>query len=372
MTTSELEAVTDRAAQRRAFLETAGWADAEQAKIPGDASTRSYTRLIRGDETAILMDAPAAAEAPACPPDASPEERAELGYNAVARLAGPDLAAFGGLSNALCERGFSAPAILASDLEAGFLLLEDLGDALYARIVPQQMHEGTLYSHAVDALAAIYRSSFPDAVEIDGRSWPLQDYDAVALKAEVDLFLDWFLDTYAETPVSDAARADWDAIWNQSFARLDACAPGLVLRDFHAENLIHLADRDGPGVVGMLDFQDALIGHPAYDLVSLLEDARRNVDRKLVVPLKARFVARAGIEDAAAFDAAFAVLGAQRNAKILGIFVRLAMRDGKKRYLDLLPRVARHFVSNLHHPAQMSLLMWAKTHADAVFREAHK
>lgn len=372
MTTSELDKPTDRATARQSFLDAAGWADADQAIIPGDASTRSYVRLIRGEETAILMDAPASAEAPACPPGASADERAALGYNAIARLAGPNLAAFGGLSNALCERGFSAPRILASDLEAGFLLLEDLGDALYARIVPQEMHEGTLYSHAVDALAAIYRSTFADKVSIDGRDWPLQAYDDVALKAEVDLFLDWFLDAYAKTPVSDAARAEWDDIWHQAFSRLDSCASGLVLRDFHAENLIHLPDRDGPGVVGILDFQDAVIGHPAYDLVSLLEDARRNVDRKLVVPLKARFVARAGIEDPAAFDAAFAVLGAQRNAKILGIFVRLALRDGKSRYLDLLPRVARHFVSNLQHPAQMSLLMWAKTHADAIFREAHK
>ena len=114
------------------------------------------------------------------------------------------------------------------------------------------------------------------------------------------------------------------------------------------------------------------MGHPAYDLVSLLEDARRNVERKLAVPLKARFVEQAGIADAAGFDAAYAVLGAQRNAKILGIFVRLAVRDGKQRYLDLLPRVARHFVADLQHPALMPLHMWVKSHAPQVFAEAHK
>lgn len=363
---------SDRDAACKAFLDRAGWGDADIARMPADASTRSYARIIRGEETAILMDAPAGAEAPACPVDATPAERAELGYNALARLAGPNLAAFAGLATALTERGFSAPRILAADFDAGFLLLEDLGDDLYARIAPSRMHEGTLYSHAVDALAAIYRSSFPAEVGRDGHIWPLQAYDATALRAETDLFLDWFLDSFAKTPATDAARDEWNAIWDSAFERLDACAPGLVLRDFHAENLIHLPDREGPAVVGILDFQDALIGHPAYDLVSLLEDARRNVDRKLVVPLKARFCAQAGIEDVAAFDAAYAVLGAQRNAKILGIFVRLALRDGKSRYLDLLPRVARHFVSDLQHPAQMPLLMWAKANAEAVFKEAHK
>jgi aminoglycoside/choline kinase family phosphotransferase len=363
---------SERVAERTAFIEKAGWGDAELAIIADDASTRSYTRLIRGEHTAILMDAPTGAEASACPPSASPEDRHTLGYNAEARLAGPNLVAFAGLSNALCERGFSAPKVLAHDLDGGFLLLEDLGDALFSRIVPAEMHEGTVYSRAVDTLAALYRSSFAETVAFEGQDWPLQAYDDVALHAETDLFLDWFLTQYAEIELSDAAREDWRAIWAHSFARLAACPPGLVLRDYHAENLIHLPERDGHGCVGVLDFQDAVLGHPAYDLVSLLEDARRNVDRKLAVPLKARFVAQAGIQDPAAFDAAYAVLGAQRNAKILGIFVRLALRDGKKRYLNLLPRVARHFVADLQHPALMQLLMWAKTHAQPVFREAHR
>lgn len=359
-----------------AFLEAAGWADAVHHPLPGDASTRRYIRLERagerGGERAMLMDAPAAAEAPVCPPDASPEERAALGYNAVARLAGSNLIAFAGLADALCERGFSAPTIRASDVEAGFLLLEDLGDDLIARLLPGDLHEGTLYARAVDVLAAIYRSSFPAAVERDGQSWPLLGYDATALQAEADLFLDWFLAKQAGVTLDDAARADWQAIWARAFKRLDHCPPGLVLRDFHAENLIYLPDRDGEANIGLLDFQDALMGHPAYDLVSLLEDARRNVERKLAVPLKARFVEQAGIADAAGFDAAYAVLGAQRNAKILGIFVRLAVRDGKQRYLDLLPRVARHFVADLQHPALMPLHMWVKSHAPQVFAEAHK
>ena len=320
----------------------------------------------------MLMDAPAASEAPACPVNATPEERKVLGYNAEARLAGANLPAFAGLAQALCERGFSAPRILAADFETGFLLLEDLGDDLIARLVPGKRHEGTLYRQAVDVLAALYRSTFPASVGLDGHDWPIQAYDSTALMAEADLFLEWFLEKHAGVELDDAARADWAELWQQAFKRLEGCPPGLVLRDFHAENLIYLPEREGEGAIGLLDFQDALFGHPAYDLVSLLEDARRNVDRKLAVPLKARFVEQAGIADPAGFDAAYAVLGAQRNAKILGIFVRLALRDGKERYLELLPRVARHFVGDLQHPALMQLHMWVKDHAASVFLEAHK
>jgi hypothetical protein len=364
--------MSDRTAALDAFLDTAGWGKAERRPLAGDASTRRYIRLADGKRTAMLMDAPAGAEAPACPPDATPEQRRKLGYNAMARLAGPNLAAFAGLADALCERGFSAPNVLAHDFDTGFLLLEDLGDDLLARLVPGRLHEGTVYARAVDVLAAIHRSSFPATLETGGRQWPLQAYDATALMAEADLFLEWYLERHAGIELDAAAREEWSELWARAFARLDTCPPGLVLRDYHAENLLHLADREGEAGIGLLDFQDALVGHPAYDLVSLLEDARRNVDRKLAVPLKARFVEQAGIRDAAGFDAAYAVLGAQRNAKILGIFVRLAVRDGKQRYLDMLPRVARHFVQDLQHPALMQLNMWAKTHAAPVFLEAHR
>ena len=363
---------TDRTAVIDAFLDTAGWGGAHRHPLPGDASTRRYIRLERGNERAMLMDQPAAAEAPEAPAGASVETRRELGYNALARLAGGNLTAFAGLATALCERGFSAPRVLACDYEAGCLLLEDLGDDLFARLLPDREHEGTLYARAVDALAAIYRSSFPRTLSASGRSWTLADYDAAALMAEADLFLDWYLARHAGVTIDAAAREEWHRLWSEAFRRLETCPSGLVLRDFHAENLIHLPDRDGEAAVGLLDFQDAVLGHPAYDLVSLLEDARRNVDRKLAAPLKARFVERAGIEDAAGFDAAYALLGAQRNAKILGIFVRLAVRDGKPRYLDYLPRVARHFVSDLQHPVLMPLHMWAKSQAPAIFLEAHK
>lgn len=362
----------DREAALDAFLDRAGWAGAERHPLPGDASTRRYVRVKRGRDTAMLMDAPVTAETPAAPPEASPDDRKALGYNALARLSGANLAAYTCLAQALCERGFSAPSVIDGDFTHGYLLSEDLGDDLFARLLPGKVHEGTLYSKAVDVLAAIYRCSFPNALEAHGQQWSLQPYDTVAMMAEADLFLDWYLEQYAEVELDAAAREEWHHHWTTALRRLDACPPGLVLRDYHAENLIYLPGREAEAAIGLLDFQDAVIGHPAYDLVSLLEDARRNVDRKLAVPLKARFVAQAGIDDPAAFDAAYSVLGAQRNAKILGIFVRLAQRDGKARYLDYLPRVARHFVGDLQHPALMPLHLWAKTHAPAIFLEAHK
>ncbi len=353
-----------RAHARAAFIDAAGWSDAQVRPFPGDASTRSYFRLVRGGESAVLMDAPAGAEAPACPPDADPQRRTALGYNALARLAGPNPAAFAGLSEALTARGFSAPRILHADASAGFLLLEDLGDALFARVIETPRQEQSLYEAAVDALAALYRSSFDPEMRHDGHVWRVLDYDATAKIAEADLLLDWYLPHAAGLSVDAAGRASWAAAWREALEVTRAHAPGLTLRDFHAENLIWLPERDAEARVGLLDFQDALFGHPAYDLVSLIEDARRDVSLELAAPLKQRFMDQAGLSGADAFEAAYSVTGAQRNAKILGIFVRLAKRDGKQRYLDLIPRVLAHFRGDMAHPALDPVRRWLDARTD--------
>jgi len=356
-----------RAQTRAAFLDAAGWGEARVEPFPGDASTRSYFRLFRGGETAVLMDAPAGAEAPACPPDAGVEARRALGYNAMARLAGPNTAAFAGLATELTARGFSAPQVRAADVEAGLLLLEDLGDALYARAIPDGADEQMLYEAAVDALAAIHRSSFPEAMAAAGHVWRVLGYDDAAKIAEAELLIDWWLPHATGLSVTGPARADWRAAWAEALAPLADGPRGLVLRDYHAENLLWLPEREAEARVGLIDFQDALFGHPAYDLVSLIEDARRDVDPALAAPLKARFVEQTGLGDDAAFAAAYAVIGAQRNAKILGIFVRLARRDGKPRYLDLLPRVEAHFRGDLAHPALEPVRRWFAQHTDLKF-----
>lgn len=350
--------MSDRAAARTAFIEISGWGEAGVESFPGDASTRRYFRLIRGEDVAVLMDAPKGVEAPNEPEGASVAERQALGYNAVARLAGPDPAAFACVNNELVIRGFSAPKILAADLEQGFILLEDFGASVYARVIENDPAlERPLYEAAVECLGDIYRSSFPARMHWREAGWRVRDYDETALLAETHLFLDWYaVDKGAK--ISLAARADWDAIWRELFGTLNAHAPGLALRDFHAENLFWLPERESIERVGLIDFQDALFAHPAYDLVSFLEDARRDVSKELVEPLIMQFCESAKITDVEAFHRAYAVMGAQRNAKILGIFVRLAERDNKPSYRALIPRVLAHFRNNLKGENFAALRDW--------------
>ncbi|XBQ17017.1 MAG: phosphotransferase [Oceanicaulis sp.] len=361
-----------RETARRDFLAEAGWGAAHVDPFPGDASTRRYFRVTLDGRPAVLMDAPAGTEAPACPPTADAETRARLGYNAMARLAGNNTAAFAGLAKALSARGFSAPKIYEADVEHGLLLIEDLGDDLFARVVPDRAHEGALYAQAVETLAALYRSSFEREPEAFGARWLVQDYDPLALQAEADLFMDWYAARRGEGEPTQGLYADWRSAWAAVLPALHSHAQGLVLRDFHAENLIWLPDRQAEARTGLLDFQDALFGHPAYDLVSLIEDARRDVSPHIAKPLCDRFFEAAGLDDREAFDAAYAVLAAQRNAKILGIFVRLVERDGKTRYGQFMSRVARHFVKDLDHPALAPVRAVVREAAPQVYAEADR
>ncbi|MFW6413307.1 MAG: aminoglycoside phosphotransferase family protein [Oceanicaulis sp.] len=364
---------TERGGRRADFIKAAGWGEARVEPFPGDASTRRYFRLFRPDgATALIMDAPGGSEPPACPPGAAPVERGALGYNALARLAGNNTAAFAAIAQGLSARGFSAPKILEADVAAGFLLIEDLGDDLFARVIPERAHEGALYAHAVETVAAIQRASIEREPQAFGHGWRIQDYDRTALLTEADLFLDWYADKRCGAEITPAVRADWRSAWDAILPALDAHAPGLVLRDYHAENLIWLPEREAEARVGLLDFQDALFGHPAYDLVSLLEDARRDVPGDLHKPLADRFFDKAMLSDREAFDAAYDVLAAQRNAKILGIFVRLVRRDNKPRYEQFMPRVARNFVKDIANPALKPLHAIVREIVPGVFEEAER
>lgn len=357
---------------REAFIKQSGWGHAKVDVFPGDASTRRYFRLMDSDKTAIVMDAPGSAEAPSCPPDADKATREALGYNAMARLAGPNTAAFAAISQSLAMRGFSAPKIHAADFDAGFLLIEDLGDDLYANVIPDTAHEGPLYVSAVETLAAIYRSSFEREPEVFGRSWLIQNYDQIALQAEADLFTDWYAPHPGNGAVSQALLNDWHSVWTSLFPALNAHPQGLALRDYHAENLLWLPKRDEQGRTGLIDFQDALFVHPSYDLVSLIEDARRDVAPDLAEPLKDRFFASSLLNDREAFDAAYAVMAAQRNAKILGVFVRLVKRDNKPKYEQFMGRVARHFIKDIAHPALRDLQRLVKEIAPQVYEDAER
>ncbi len=341
--------VPSRAEVRRAFLDRAGWSAATAVPLAGDASTRSYERLFLDGAPAILMNAPPAAEGAACPPGATPEERRRLGYNAMARLAGPNLNAFIAVSDAARTSGLSAPGIIAADPATGFAIIEDLGDDLYARAIPAGAPEAELYSAAIDALVAL-RAAAPTAPKNAG--YEMFAYDAITMEAEVMLVPDWYWPHLKGAPASAEIRVEYLAAWAPALAKLPSPST-IVLRDYHAENLLWLPNRQGFKRTGIIDFQDGLIGNPAYDLVSLLEDARCDVSGDLAEAMIRRYSMGAGhlgVFDESAFRRDYAILGAQRNAKILGIFARLINRDKKPRYAEFFPRVEGHFRRDLAYP----------------------
>lgn len=337
-----------RADERAAFLRAARWSDAAATPLAGDASTRSYERLEKGAKRALLMNAPPAAESAACPPSATPALRRHMGYNAMARLAGPNLNAFIAISDTLRSAGLSAPEIYAADAATGFALIEDFGDNLFARAIPAGMPEGPIYGAAIDALLAL-RKAAPAPPKTAG--YEMLAYDALAMEAEVMLVPDWYWSHLKGEPAGADLKAEYLAAWTPVLAKLPPPSM-IVLRDYHAENLLWVSGRRTHRRVGVIDFQDGLVGNPAYDLVSLLEDARRDVSPALAGAMLSRYTkgaAETGPFDKDAFKRDYAILGAQRNAKILGIFARLIRRDGKPRYAEFFPRVERHFRIDLAH-----------------------
>ncbi len=301
-----------------AFLYGCGWGDARPAPLASDASFRRYYRLGGNGRRAVLMDAP-------------PPQEDVVPYIAVAQL--------------LRRLGFSAPEIFAEDRTRGFLLIEDFGDDTYTRLLERGADEPALYTLAVDTLIALQR-----AVEAEGTP-DLPAYDAGRLLAEAALLVDWYAPAALGEPLSDARRDEYLDLWRRLLPQ--AALPGetLVLRDYHVDNLMLLPDRSGVQGCGLLDFQDAVCGPPSYDLVSLLEDARRDVPADLRRQMTERYFEAFPALDRAAFLRSAAILAAQRNCKILGIFTRLWRRDGKPRYLVHLPRIWRLLEEELAHPA---------------------
>jgi aminoglycoside/choline kinase family phosphotransferase len=357
------------------FIDKAGWAGAELHPLTGDASTRRYVRLARRGHTAMLMDQPRGAEAAACPPTASAEERRKLGYNAMARLAGPDCRPFAALASYLRGRGLSAPEIIAHDYDTGFLLIEDLGDGRFADLMAGGRAETPLYETAIDALIDLHEAAAPKTLKAPGAGEVhLLAYDPVAMEAEVMLLPEWFIPAASGKKLADDAVAAYVAAWRAALALLKVDVPVVVLRDYHAENLMWIDDRVGVARAGLLDFQDALGGSPAYDLISLVEDARREVSLDLAQAMTKRYIAarkaRASGFDEEAFRFAAALLAAQRNTKIVGIFARLWKRDGKPRYTKFLPRMWGYLERDLSHPALKPLKAWFDTHVPREWRGA--
>jgi hypothetical protein len=360
---------SEREAARRAFLDEAGVGAARREVLAGDASTRRYERLHRpGGASLIFMDQPPSAETQPCPPGASSAERAELGYNALARLAAGRVEAFVACAAHLNGLGLSAPAVVQARPADGFAVLEDLGDDLYARLAEAGADETPLYDTAIDALADLHREGPPDVLRADGAAWPLLTYDDLALKTGGDLLPQW-LPRFAPGMTVDAdALAQWEAVWAPVRARGEAGASVFCHRDYHAENLIWLPGRAGPARAGMLDFQDALKAHPAWDLSMLLHDARHDVSAAREEAALARYFALRPEVDRAQFIADFHALGALNVVRIIGLFARLVVRDGKPRYGAFMPRLWRYLDRCLEAPAPAGLARWLDTHVPASVR----
>lgn len=354
--------MSDREALIRAFLDDAGWGDAVRGPLAGDASSRRYERLSGHRGAAVLMDAP---PGPDGPPLTGPDG-ARRTYSAIAHLA-EDCRPFVAIGNALREAGLSAPALFAHDMPNGLLLLEDLGDAVYGNAIdagagPAGEPLDELYRTSVDALLHLHAKGAPDHLPLpDGTSYRVPTYDAAAMAIETELLTDWFLPERRGVPTDEALCTDYRAIWQSLFPHADADNRVLSLRDYHSPNLIWLGERAGAKRVGIIDYQDGLVGARAYDMVSLLQDARRTVPPAREEAMLDYYISSARQDpafDEKKFLAAYAVLGAQRNAKILGIFVRLWKRDAKPAYLAHIPRVADYFERDLAHPALVDLRLF--------------
>ncbi|WP_420585513.1 aminoglycoside phosphotransferase family protein [Ruegeria sp.] len=312
--------MTNRAVLAEALIAQTPWSNATRAPLAGDASNRRYERLTDPDtgRTAVFMDSP--------PGKAEPVE------------------AFVRMAEYLRKIGLSAPEIYAEDTEFGFLLLEDLGDDLFARVLEQSPKmERELYEAATDVLVELHKAP----------TLSLSSYDPTLMTELAALSFT----KYAQAILGDHdadARVRFEHRFSDILHRETSGCKVVVQRDYHAENMIWLPDREGVKRVGLLDFQTAMLGHPAYDLVSMLQDVRRNVAPGTEMRMVNRYISATGVDDHD-FRTAYAVLGAQRNLRILGVFARLATEYGKPQYIDLIPSTWAHLMRDLNHPALITV-----------------
>jgi len=344
-----------RARAIEALLRRAGWAEARRVFLQGDASVRAYERLFANDgRTAILMISP--------PRPDGPILRYGKPYAAIAKLS-PDIRAFLAIAEGLRALGYSTPRVFAHSVADGLALLEDFGAQT---IADERGPNAARYAAATALLADLHGRAPPGELVIDGKSYTLPIYDSEAMLVEVELALDWYAPAIARVNPPTGARIQFLGLWRDVLAPILAQPTTWTLRDYHSPNLHWLENRKGLQRLGLIDFQDAVLGPPAYDLASLLQDARVEVPDDLELRLLALYARRRAAADAAfdaeAFAASYAVMGAQRATKILGLFARLDKRDGKPQYLKHLPFIERRLAKNLAHPLLQPLKLWYQAH----------
>ncbi len=348
-----------RMAEIEAFIAANGWGAALPVPMAGDASSRRYLRLMDGNRNsegrrALVMDAPRMPDGPPIR-DGKP-------YSRIAHIA-EDVRPFVAIARHLRGLGLSAPTILAADLDGGLLLTEDLGHRVYGDELQRGASQLELWRAAVDALLTLHASPVSRTLPIgNGETHHVPDFDLTAMQIEIELLPDWYVPMLSGAALPLAERERFLVLWQPVLQRLCAEPPTLLLRDFHSPNLIWLPERTGVGNVGIIDFQDAMIGSAAYDLVSVLQDARLDVPEAVEAELLAHYCSCARTMlpqfDEGRFAFAYRAFGAERNTKILGIFARLARRDGKPRYLQHIPRIWGYLERDLAHPELCALRSW--------------
>jgi len=331
----------------RGFLEQAGYPDAQRTYLLGDASIRAYETIATGGKRLILMDAPERRDEPIV--------QDSLPYSKIARLA-QSVTAFVGVANALRAAGFSTPQIYAQDLKAGLLLTEHLGDESFLGSGGNPIPER--YLAAATLLAKLHEQSWPERFPVaEGTDYVPPPYDRAALAIETELLLDWYLPYVKERAASEEEKEEFRQLWSGLFGRLEAAEQNLVLRDYHSPNIIWRGERMGRDRLGLIDVQDAVWGPGAYDVASLALDARVTISEELERSMVEAYCSarRSPGFDRRSFEEAYAITAAQRNTKLLGIFVRLCQRDGKPVYLRHLPRIRAYLNRALSHPALADL-----------------
>jgi tRNA threonylcarbamoyl adenosine modification protein YjeE len=357
------QALTRNAAIRK-FLDATRWKHAGRDFLEGDASFRRYETLHLPGEAAILMDMPARSD--------GPPVRHGKPYSAIAHLA-EDIRAVVAVNSQLIAAGLSAPRIEACDISTGLAVMEDLGRNVFGRMIVAEHDMREPMGAAAAVLASMAERDWPACVPVPGDGdYNVPRYDIEAQLIEIDLLPSWFWPHLRDAEIPETICAEFEALWADLLPLTQPEKRVWTLRDFHSPNLLWLPERQGLARVGLIDTQDCLLGHPAYDLASMLQDARVDIPFDLADDLYDHYCAlrvKAGHFDHTAFATAYAILGAQRATKILGIFARLSKRDGKHGYLRHIPRVSRYLERDLAHPRLAQLKSWFDRHLPAATRE---